>query len=52
MRALLDSSDVVDELDMPPSVVVPTAEADMMIVYWDRWTLAMRGIMRLADGVA
>ena len=43
---------MVDELDMPPFVVVPTAEADTVSVYWDRWTLAMRRTARLADGVA
>lgn len=38
--ALLDSSGVVGELDTPPSVVVPTAEADTVVVCWGRWTLA------------
>ncbi len=40
MNCLLDNSGVVDELDMLPSAVAPTAEADTVPVYWGRWTLA------------
>ena len=40
LKDSLDNSSVVDELDMHPFVVAPTAEADTGLVYWDRWTLA------------
>lgn len=40
---ILDNSIVADEvvdMDSPSVVYCPTAEADTVLVYWDRWTLA------------